>query len=49
MIPPEGVELKVLVSMFKTRVANRTQEFIALVKLVGKQDPATKKIIPKEG
>lgn len=48
-IPPDGIELKSLVSMFKSRVASRSGDFISLVKLVGKQDPTTKKIIPKEG
>lgn len=43
----EGIELKDLVKIFKQRVAARQPEFIGLVKQAGRQDPATKKIVPK--
>lgn len=39
--------MKGLADMFKLRVAGRQPEFIALVKQAGKQDAATKKIMPK--
>jgi hypothetical protein len=41
------VGIKDLADLFKPRVLNRQPEFIALVKQAGKQDTATKKIMPK--
>jgi len=37
-----------LVKMFKSRLTGRTTDFIALVKQAGKQDTASKKIVPKD-
>lgn len=47
-IPPEGVGISELVRIFKTRLMGRNPDFINLVKLAGKQDPVTKKIVPKD-
>ncbi|KAK0269718.1 transcription factor IIF subunit tfg1 [Friedmanniomyces endolithicus] len=47
-IPKEGVAVGDLVKVFKTRLAGRTTEFIALVKQAGRQEPATKRIVPKD-
>ncbi|TKA82047.1 hypothetical protein B0A55_01526 [Friedmanniomyces simplex] len=47
-IPKEGVAVGDLVKVFKTRLAGRTAEFIALVKQAGKQEAVTKKIVPKD-
>lgn len=46
-IPPDGVEIKTLVGQFKTQVAGRSAEFIALVKAAGIQDKMTGKIMQK--
>ena len=46
-IPPEGIEIKTLVGLFKLQVAGRNAEFIQLVKSAGQQDKATQKIMPK--
>lgn len=46
-IPAEGVIIGELVKAFKSRLGGRNTEFIGLVKLAGKQDHATKKIVPK--
>lgn len=49
MIPQTGIDLKDLVKIFRARIGNNKQtDFIGLVKQAGKQDPATKKIIPKD-
>ncbi|KAK5169394.1 transcription factor IIF subunit tfg1 [Saxophila tyrrhenica] len=49
-IPATGIDLKELVRVFRARVGNANQAaFIGLVKQAGKQDPASKKIVPKEG
>ncbi|KAK3112996.1 transcription factor IIF subunit tfg1 [Teratosphaeriaceae sp. CCFEE 6253] len=47
-IPKEGVAVGDLVKMFKHRLAGRTADFIAVVKQAGRQDPASKKIVPKD-
>jgi hypothetical protein len=41
------VGIKELADLFKPRVLNRQPDFIALVKQAGKQDTATKRIMPK--
>lgn len=46
-IPPDGVEIKTLVGQFKSKVAGRSAEFIALVKAAGTQDKSTGKIMQK--
>ncbi len=49
VIPQTGIDLKDLVKIFRARIGNNKQtDFIGLVKQAGKQDPATKKIIPKD-
>lgn len=48
-IPAGGIAITELAQMFKPRVLARQADFIALVKQAGKQDPATKKIMPKPG
>ncbi|KAH9845397.1 transcription initiation factor IIF subunit alpha [Teratosphaeria destructans] len=47
-IPPEGLVIGDLVKMFRPRIGPRGPEFIRLVKLVGRQDVVSKKIVPKE-
>ena len=47
-IPREGIAIGKLVALFRTRSAGRNQDFIQLVKQAGKQDLATKKIVPKD-
>ncbi|KAK3705456.1 transcription factor IIF subunit tfg1 [Vermiconidia calcicola] len=47
-IPPNGIDLRELANIFKPRVIGRQPEFIALVKMAGKQDNATKRIMRKE-
>jgi len=47
-IPPEGVGISELVRIFKTRLMGRNPDFINLVKLAGKQDPVTKRIVRKD-
>ncbi|KAK5125740.1 hypothetical protein LTR85_012014 [Meristemomyces frigidus] len=47
-IPAEGVAIGDLVKSFKTRLGGRNGDFIALVKQAGKQDHASKKIVPKD-
>lgn len=47
-IPPDGIGISDLVKIFKARITSQRQaEFIALVKQAGKQDAASKKILPK--
>ena len=46
-IPEGGIALNELVKIFRARVLSRQGDFIALVKQAGKQDPASKKIIPR--
>lgn len=47
-IPPSGIEIKALVGLFKSKVGQRTAEFIALVKSAGMQDKSTPgRILPK--
>ena len=48
-IPAEGITVKELTDSFKGRVSKPGMTtFIGLVKQAGKQDPTTKKIVPKE-
>ncbi|KAK4542182.1 hypothetical protein LTR36_007029 [Oleoguttula mirabilis] len=47
-IPMGGVAIGDLVKSFKTRLGGRNGDFIALVKQAGKQDHASKKIVPKD-
>ncbi|RMY24319.1 hypothetical protein D0866_11423 [Hortaea werneckii] len=48
-IPTGGIAIDELVKRFKSRVAGeKTTAFIAMVRQVGKQDPGTKKIVPKD-
>jgi len=47
-IPTEGVGVKDLVKVFKGRLNGRSEDFIALVKQVGKQDVVSRKLVPKE-
>jgi len=47
-IPTEGVAIADLVKVFKTRLEDRTTEFIALVQQAGRQDGMTGKIVPKD-
>ncbi|KAK0333972.1 transcription factor IIF subunit tfg1 [Friedmanniomyces endolithicus] len=47
-IPTEGVAIADLVKVFKTRLEDRTTEFIALVQQAGRQDGMTWKIVPKD-
>lgn len=46
-IPPEGIEIKALVALFKAQVQSRSAEFIVLVKAAGVQDKATGRIMPR--
>ncbi|KAF2165598.1 hypothetical protein M409DRAFT_23891 [Zasmidium cellare ATCC 36951] len=46
-IPPDGIEIKTLVGMFKTQVAGRSGEFIALVKAAGIQNKTNGRIMQK--
>ena len=47
-IPAEGITITELIKPFRPRIVNRQNEFINLVKAAGKQDSATKKIMPKQ-
>ncbi|KAK4496033.1 hypothetical protein PRZ48_013302 [Zasmidium cellare] len=46
-IPPDGIEIKTLVGQFKSQVAGRSTEFIALVKAAGIQNKANGRIMQK--
>lgn len=46
-IPADGIGITELVNLFKSRVNGRTGDFIPLVKSAGRQDPVSKKILPK--
>ncbi|EMC92944.1 hypothetical protein BAUCODRAFT_159657 [Baudoinia panamericana UAMH 10762] len=47
-VPDEGITIPELIVKFKPRLAGKAQDFIAMVKQVGKQDPKTKgRIVPK--
>ena len=49
VIPPEGVAVGDIIKHFKTRLAGRNTEFIALVKMAGRQDRGSMMIVPKAG
>ena len=46
-IPEQGIVIGELVNLFRSRVQGRQGEFIPLVKSAGRQDPSSKKILPK--
>ena len=46
-IPEDGIGIGELVNLFRSRVQGRQGEFIPLVKSAGRQDPTSKKILPK--
>lgn len=46
-IPAEGIPIGDLVNLFRSRVQGRQGDFIPLVKSAGRQDPTSKKILPK--
>ncbi|KAK5132687.1 hypothetical protein LTR08_008731 [Meristemomyces frigidus] len=49
VIPAEGVAVGDIIKHFKTRLAGRNGEFIALVKMAGRQDRGSMMIVPKVG
>lgn len=46
-IPKDGIPINELVDVFRSRVAGRQADFISLVKGAGRQDPTSKRIMPK--
>lgn len=46
-IPPGGIAIGELVKLFGNRVMDRQDEFVQIVESAGRQDPMSKKILPK--